>query len=88
MACDVAAKRIESLGKRSLDHADVRHHAVPLGDAGAAWSVHADGMHQICLAQPAARTPSIIELWLGASDRIRQSESNLAIVAIPVWLDT
>ena len=29
------------------------------------------------------RTPSIIELWLSASDRIRQSGSSLAIVAMP-----
>ena len=36
----------------------------------------------------AARTPSIIELWFSASDRIRQSGSNRAIVAMPVWLDT
>jgi hypothetical protein len=31
MACDVAARRTESLGKRSLNDVDARHHAVPLG---------------------------------------------------------
>src|ERR1700759_2776988 len=45
VACDVAAKCAKSLGKRSLDDVDARHHAVPFGDAGAAWPVHANGMH-------------------------------------------
>jgi hypothetical protein len=30
----------------------------------------------------------VIELWLRASERIRQSGRSLAIVAMPVWLDT
>src|SRR6266478_7354839 len=47
VACDVAAKRTEGLGKRSLDDVDARHNAVPLGDAGAARPVHADGMYLV-----------------------------------------
>ena len=44
---DIAAKRSEGLGKRSLDNVEACHHAVPLGDASAARSVHADGMHLV-----------------------------------------
>ena len=40
------------------------------------------------LSQPACRTPSIIELWLSASDRIRQFGISLAMVEMPVWLET
>src|SRR5258708_15942516 len=44
---DIAAKRPEGLGQRSLDDVDARHHAVLLGNSGAAWPVHADGMHLV-----------------------------------------
>ena len=43
---------------------------------------------QTCFSQPDWRTPSIIELWLSASDRIRQLGNSLAMVGMPVWLET
>ena len=43
---------------------------------------------KIFFSAPDWRTPSIIELWFIASERIRQSGSILAIVAIPLSLDT
>ena len=43
---------------------------------------------KICFSQPDWRTPSIIELWFQASDRIRQFGSSLAMVEMPVSLDT
>jgi hypothetical protein len=43
---------------------------------------------QIFLSTPARRTPSIIELWFQASDRITQFGSSLAMVGMPVSLDT
>ena len=43
---------------------------------------------KIAFSTPAWRTPSIIELWFQASDRIRQSGSSLAMVGMPVWFDT
>ena len=43
---------------------------------------------KIAFSAPDRRTPSIIELWFIASERIRQSGSILAIVAIPLSLDT
>ena len=44
-AGDVAAKCAESFCKRSLDDVDARHHPLSLGDPGAAWPVHANGVH-------------------------------------------
>ena len=38
----------------------------------------------ICFSQPDWRTPSIIELWLSASDSSRQFGSSLAMVGMPV----
>jgi hypothetical protein len=43
---------------------------------------------KICFSQPACRTPSIMELWFNASDRIRQFGSSLAMVAMPVSFET
>ncbi len=43
---------------------------------------------KICFWHPDWRTPSIMELWLKASDRIRQSGSSLAMVEMPVSFDT
>ena len=43
---------------------------------------------QTCFSQPDWRTPSIMELWLSASDRIRQFGSSLAMVGMPVWFET
>jgi hypothetical protein len=37
---------------------------------------------------PDRRTPSIMELWLSASDRMMQPGSSWAIVAMPVSFDT
>ena len=42
---------------------------------------------KICFSQCDWRTPSIIELWLRASDRIRQFGSSLASVEMPVSLE-
>ena len=39
-------------------------------------------------SQPDWRMPSIIELWLSASDRIRQFGISLPMVAMPVWFET
>ena len=44
-AGDVAAKRAEGLGERSLDDVNARHHPVSLGDPGTASPVHANGVH-------------------------------------------
>ena len=41
-----------------------------------------------CRSQPDCRMPSIIELWLSASDRIRQFGISLPMVAMPVWFET
>ena len=43
---------------------------------------------KICLSQCDCRMPSIIELWLKASDRIRQFGISLANVEMPVSLET
>ena len=43
---------------------------------------------QICFSQPDWRTPSIIELWLSASDSSRQFGISLAMVAMPVSFET
>ena len=43
---------------------------------------------QICFSQPDWRTPSIMELWLSASDSSRQFGSSLAMVGMPVWFET
>src|SRR5947209_15220755 len=43
---------------------------------------------QICFSEPDWRMPSIIELWLDASDRMRQLGISLAIVEIPAVLET
>ena len=43
---------------------------------------------KIWRSQPDWRMPSIIELWLSASDRIRQFGISLAMVAMPVWFET
>jgi hypothetical protein len=43
---------------------------------------------QICFSQPALRTPSIMELWFSASDSNRQFGSSLAMVEMPVSLET
>ena len=43
---------------------------------------------KIFFSQDAWRTPSIIELWFQASDRIRQFGSSRAIVEMPVSLET
>ena len=42
----------------------------------------------LALAAAPARTPSIIELWLSASDRIRQFGISFAMVEMPVWFET
>ena len=44
---DVAAERSEGLGQRSLDDVDACHHALLLGDPGAARPIHANGMHLV-----------------------------------------
>src|ERR1700752_2257332 len=46
-AGDIAAKRPEGLGKRSLYDVDALHHSVPFGDAGTAWPVHANSVHLV-----------------------------------------
>ena len=43
---------------------------------------------QIFFSMPDCRMPSIIELWLSSSERIRQSGISLAMVEIPVWFET
>ncbi len=43
---------------------------------------------KIFFSAPDCRTPSIIELWFQASDRIRQSGSSRAMVEMPVSFDT
>ena len=64
-----------------------------------ACTVHVDGAvsslsrcamslwRKICFSQQDWRTPSIIELWLSASDRITQFGMSLASVEIPVSLE-
>ena len=42
---DIAAEAAERLAERAFDHVDARHHAVALGNAGAARAIHADRMH-------------------------------------------
>ena len=42
---------------------------------------------KICFSQCAWRTPSIIELWFQASDRMRQFGISRASVEMPVWLE-
>ena len=42
---------------------------------------------KICRSQPACRIPSIIELWLSASERMRQFGSNCAMVEIAARLE-
>ena len=41
-----------------------------------------------CFSVPASRTPSIMELWLSASDSSRQFGNSFAIVEMPVSLET
>ena len=43
---------------------------------------------KICFSVCAWRTPSIIELWFQASDRIRQFGISLASVEMPVSFET
>ena len=43
---------------------------------------------KIFFSAPDWRTPSIIELWLSASDRIRQFGISLTMVEMPVSFDT
>ncbi len=43
---------------------------------------------KITFSQPDWRTPSIIELWLKASEMMRQLGISFAMVAMPVWLET
>ena len=42
---DVAAHDAESLAERAFDDSKTIHQALALGNAAAAWAVHADGMH-------------------------------------------
>jgi len=43
---------------------------------------------QIRFSAPDWRTPSIMELWFKASDKMRQFGMSLAIVEIPAVLET
>ena len=42
---DIAAETAEGLAERALDHVELGHDAVALGDAAAAPAIHADRMH-------------------------------------------
>ena len=44
---DIAAQATERLGERALDHVDAPHHALLLGHAAAARTIHADGVHLV-----------------------------------------
>ena len=59
-----------------------------LGPFGQLFEVAEIVMTPECFSVPDWRTPSIIELWLSASDRITPPDINRAIVAIPVWFET
>src|SRR5438270_5209976 len=44
---DVTAERAEGFCERSLDEVDARHQPLSLGDPGAAWPVHANGVYLV-----------------------------------------